>query len=166
MNKIEPRKRQREKSAGGKTWYKPTSRARGAGQTPLEFAEKLPTSCGCQRNHHPPTRPALFRIPARARKSDTTQKKNSATIKRIQTEFNQKSSSLPRKTSDSNFSQTFALPVSSERLASDDGHLVSCPAATGGPGAYPAVRAVFLPEARLHAGLQKKSTNNTKNLRL
>ena len=97
MNKIEPRKRQREKSAGGKTWYKPTSRARGAGQTPLEFAEKLPTSCGCRRNHHPPTRPALFRIPARARKSDMTQKKNSATIKRIQTESSQKSSSLPRK---------------------------------------------------------------------
>lgn len=97
MNKIEPRKRQREKSAGGKTWYKPTSRARGAGQTPLEFAENLSMSYRNQRNHHPPTRPAPFRIPSRARKSDTTQKKNSATIKRIQTESSQKSSSLPRK---------------------------------------------------------------------
>ncbi len=70
------------------------------------------------------------------------------------------------KISDSSLSQTFALPESSERLASDNGHHVSCPAATGGPGAYPAVRAVVLPEARLHAGLQKKSTKNTKNLRL
>ena len=48
------------------------------------------------------------------------------------------------------------LPASSKRLASDFGPLRGpCPAATGGPGAFSAVRAIPRVEARHNAGLQE-----------